>query len=797
MKNFNYKITAFDLDGTLAESKQPITPEMFKLLNRLLEKTKVAIISGGSFALFKEQFLSSWEGPKENLILLPVEGSQCYEFDTTAQDWKRVYTTEFSQETKDKAIKALNQLVTSGKYDIPSADHAYGHFVEDRGTQVTLSALGQEAPLEVKRTWDPDQKKRLEMKRELEAIVPEVEIAVAGMTSLDVLPKGLNKAVGLQRLLKQMGWNMSDMIFAGDSVFPGGNDYSPLEAGIMTVRVKNPADTARFIERLLEGRGAVAYFCAEYGIPGLPIYAGGLGMLSEDFVREAGDKGMDLHAIGLFYNQRGDSQSEDLVAQNARMLSEHQFELMKNEKGDPLVIDIDLAHRIFSVQVWRRIHGSSSLYLLDADLPKNSLEDRKMLSFLYKHDIETSIIQQLILGIGGVKLLRTLKIVPDIYHMNEGHTSFVALALVAEYMHDHPEEQDLHKAAEAVRQITVASKHTILSVAGINFTKEKLQETVSHYFERHRINFDEFFALGVRPENPEVFSTTRFMLQSAVRANGVSLLHTQFEKIRHPHSTLIPITNGVYLPRWRAASWPAYNAGSLEDAALWELRNQSRKELVDYIAKEHATKLDPQALTIVWARRFASYKRPSLLFSDLERLAKIVAIQGKPVQFIISGKAHDSDPEGLATVQKIKEFAVSEHFHAKVIYISDYSVDIARKLVKGADVWLNTPIPGFEACGTSGMKASLNGALQCSTPDGWVGEVDWTGRGFTLIEEKMPGGLYDVIEKEIVPEFFDRDTDGVPKAWIKRVRATLNIVEKEYTASRMVDDYYNKLYFPK
>lgn len=786
------QIVAFDLDGTLSESKQPLGSEIAGLLEQLATRTKVAVISGGSFNQFKKQFLPFWKGPVNDLIVMPVDGSQCYEYDEVKGEWRLVDIEPFPQHIKEQTLAAIHKIMRNPRYGIPPAEKAYGNFIDDRGTQITFSALGQNAPIDAKKVWDPDQKKRLAIREELIPLLPEVEIVLGGATSIDFLSKGFDKATGLTRLLQRHGLAVTDMLFIGDAVFPGGNDYSPSQVGIESIKISGPQETAEVIRKILSEK-SVAYFCAEYGIQGLPLYAGGLGMLAEDFVRAAGDIGLPTYAIGLFYSQRTDLSSEELRSENRISLVNHKFRLLKTQDGEPLFINVDLGQGVITLQVWMREHGSSRLYLLDADTDKNTLEQQKLLAFLYGSNMNINIMQQLLLGIGGVKLLRTLSVKPDVYHLNEGHTSFAALALFTEYLHDN-EGKTLVDAIQAMKPKIVASKHTILSVAGINFSRGELFDIIQHYFTRHRIDFDEFFRLGARDEDKEIFSTTKFLINSAVRANGVSLLHTQFEKQTHPTSALIPITNGVYIPRWRSDVWPMVSADKIKPEDMWRLRKSLKKNLAIYVDSRTGIKLDPNALTIVWARRFASYKRPGVLFGDLKRLEKIVSNAAMPVQFIISGKAHPNDKEGTEIANLIKEYSEQDRFKGKLVYLSEYSINIAKELVLGADVWLNTPIPGFEACGTSGMKAALNGVLQCSTVDGWVGEVNWGNVGWMLNNDNMPEDIYANIENSIMPLFYQRDPAGVPQEWIKRVQATTKIAEEGFGAERMVRDYAAKLY---
>jgi len=538
----------------------------------------------------------------------------------------------------------------------------------------------------------------------------------------------------------------------------------------------------------------IAFFCAEYGIEdSLPLYAGGLGILAGDFLFEAGDMKVPFVAVGLFYNG-GFARDRDFEGDREQELKHTGFQKVRTEKNQPLIIEINIENRTVGAQVWTHTYGSARLYLLDTDVEMNAPQDRKITHRLYDPDTGTRILQELVLGVGGVKLLRTLGIVPDIYHLNEGHTSFVALALAAEYLLDNPQESSFTAALQQMRSKIVATKHTILSGAGIFLQREQFKKIIHEYFEHHRIDFDEFFSLGNDKQDPDTFSATRFLLKSSIRSNGVSMLHTIFEKHKHQNSPLIPITNGVYAKRWRSSHWPEEGQSVLTDGDIWSIRNTLRKELLDHVKKLTKVELNPEALTIVWARRITAYKRPHLLFSDLARLAKIVAHAKMPVQFIVAGIAHEADKEGMAMAEKIKAHTNDPSLQGKVVYLPRYSIDDAKKLVGGADVWLNTPTRGVEACGTSGMKSALNGGLQCSVSDGWFEEVDWQDMGWVLPDENTDAALYETIENVIAPLYFKRNAENIPEGWIKQIRSTTHTIKERFTATRMIHEYLRKLY---
>lgn len=540
----------------------------------------------------------------------------------------------------------------------------------------------------------------------------------------------------------------------------------------------------------------IAYFCAEYAAEdSLPIYAGGLGILSGDLLRQASEDQIPWVAIGLFYN-RGFAMFTGPEETKRPMLNPRLsgFELLAEKDGTKIQLPIEIYDRTVYAQIWHKEYGTARLYLLDTDTELNSAQDRLITEYLYDENFSKRLLQEVILGIGGIKLLRHLNIQPKMYHLNEGHTSFAILALALEYLHDHPETKTFTEAFMAVREHIVATKHTILPGAGIYFTKEQFKEVISCYFDRYHASFDEFFELG-KADDPVVFSTTKFLLEGSVRSSAVSTLHAMFEKIKHPHSPLLPITNGVFVPRWLNHRLTPEITVTASDSQLWGIHEGLRLELTKYVASQIGTQLDPQALTIVWARRFAGYKRPGLLFSDIKKLHELTHQNGKPVQIVIAGRAHPADREGNELIERIKAYAKSPEFLGRIVYLPHYSIRVARILASGADVWLNTPERGKEACGTSGIKASLNGVLQFSVSDGWVAELDWKDMGWVLPEEEAEAKLYEIIGQEIAPTFFERSLDDVPARWTAMMKRTMSAVAVQYSMKRALKDYFEKLYF--
>lgn len=521
----------------------------------------------------------------------------------------------------------------------------------------------------------------------------------------------------------------------------------------------------------------VAYFCAEYAIDGNnAMYAGGLGVLAGDYVMETADSGLPFVALGLKYG--------NWVPDG--------FEVLTDD-DKPIIIELPIQSRTVFLKIWYKRFGDSTiLFLMDTDTPENNLEDQAINDHIYDHHFYLRLEQQMIIGLGGVKLLERLGISPSVYHLNEGHAAFAAMGLAATYAKRN--KISFLKAHEIVREKIVATKHTIFSEAGMYIRSGELIDFISSYCKEYNVDPSEVFSIGVYEFDQDTFSTTKFMVNSSIRTNGVSILHTVFEEEKHPQSNLIPITNGVNKRRWRSLLWIEKMSAALNEADFWNAKTAMRAELISFVKEQAGVTLDPNALTIVWARRFAGYKRPGLLFSDMTRLRRICSDKNRKVQFIFSGRAHDSDQEGQKTIEKIKMTSLDPMMAGSLAYVPNYSAWSSEKLVRGADVWLNTPERGKEACGTSGMKAGLNGGLQLSVSDGWVDEVDWTGKGWTLPPENTAEALYNILEKEIVPEFYSRNDKGIPETWIRRMRATIDIVESRYSSERMLRDYIKKLY---
>jgi starch phosphorylase len=522
-------------------------------------------------------------------------------------------------------------------------------------------------------------------------------------------------------------------------------------------------------------KSPVAFFSAEYALRSdAPTYAGGLGVLTGDYILEAAKENFPFILLSLRYG------SFDAAGDG--------YELAEDPTGKPLVFSIPIERRDVFVRAWVKNFGvSAAAILFDTDLPENSSEDRSISSVLYDSHLYTRIRQQLVLGLSGAECLARLGVSPRIYHLNEGHTSIAALGIVAQEMKG---GRSFTAALESCRAKVVFTKHTIFSEAGLYIPSNEFFEFISKFCVDHMIAPKDVFEIGKYEKDEDMFSTTKFGVRMSCRRNAVSALHAVKEKEVHPSSEFISVTNGVFKDRWDFLPYPPAST----DTAIWDMKRAAKMRALDFIKGKTGVALDPEAFTVVWARRFAAYKRPRLLFTDLARLAKIASHRNHPVQFVISGKAHPSDEEGQKTVEMIRGIAASVEFRGRIAYVPDYSLEVTANLVSAADLWVNTPERGKEACGTSGMKAALSGALMCSISDGWMDEVDWKGVGWILPEDKTAEALYGLLEGDITESFYRRGVDGTPLDWISRVKKTRSIVETQFCADRMLRDYAREMY---
>ena len=605
------------------------------------------------------------------------------------------------------------------------------------------------------------------------------------------------------------------------------------------------------------GSKPVAYFSAEFGIhESLPIYSGGLGVLSGDHIKSASGLGIPLVAVGLFYDQGYFRQHLDTEGWQQEEYIDTKVENMAMEpardpEGNSITISIDTLDGQLQAKVWLVRVGRIPLYLLDCDVEGNRPEDRELTSRLYGGDVRTRIRQELVLGVGGVKALRALGIVPGVYHLNEGHSGFAPLEVIRERMAD--EGMSFDESLREVAQQTVFTTHTPVPAGHDRFEGSLVEEHLGPLRNQLGISYEQLMGLGrVEPQNEgETFCMTVIGLKLSRRANAVSSLHGHVSRRMWAHlwpwrvEEEIPIghiTNGVHVPSWLAlpmqqlydkclgADWQNtmgdpevwQNIYNVDPGELWETHNTLKSRLLGFVRRrlsrqcrhrnedeamiENARNvLDPSALTIGFARRFATYKRADLFLRNLDEFAAMMSDSNRPVQFIFAGKAHPADEPGKKLIQKIANLRHDPQFSGRIVFVEDYDINVGRHLVQGVDVWLNNPRRPLEASGTSGQKVVLNGGLNCSVLDGWWAEA-YNGRnGFgighgsqhadlDIGDERDAERLMRVLRDEVVPLFYDRDADGLPQEWIGRMTDSIATMAARFSAHRMVMDYVDKSY---
>ena len=600
---------------------------------------------------------------------------------------------------------------------------------------------------------------------------------------------------------------------------------------------------------------SVAYFSMEFGIhPCLKIYSGGLGILAGDFLKEASDSNLNITGVGLLYRygyfkQKLGPRGEQLSIYEAEEFSRLPITPLKDSDGNHLTVSLAWPGRAVKIRVWEAMIGKVRLILLDTDFEENTPEDRTVTHYLYGGDNENRLRQEIILGIGGIRALEALGLKPDIFHSNEGHSAFISIERLRILVEEHHLTFD--QAIEAVRSSTLFTTHTPVPAGHDAFEEDLLRKYMSHYDNRLNISWKELMALGqCEDDQDKKFNMSYLAARMSQEMNGVSKLHGEvsqgmFNKLWPGYLKeelfIGYVTNGVHHPTWTAQEWrDVYKdlTGSSNfdqtDRALWEklynlddkkvydikstlkknLFSNIRKRLQTDMMEKHvsprtllniSSHLNEKALTIGFARRFATYKRAALLFRDLDRLERIVNDPIKPVQFIYAGKAHPNDGGGKDLIKRIFEISQMPQFAGKVIFLENYDIELAKYLIRGVDIWLNTPTRPLEASGTSGEKAVMNGTIHFSVLDGWWVEGYRAFAGWALPKKRTYENqdlqddidaetIYNMLEFEIIPAYYAFNSEGVPVEWVSLVKNTMVKIAPEFTMKRMIDDYYEKYY---
>ena len=605
-----------------------------------------------------------------------------------------------------------------------------------------------------------------------------------------------------------------------------------------------------------ENRPSVAYFSMEYGLSSvLKIYSGGLGVLAGDYLKEASDSNVDLCAVGFLYRygyftQTLSMDGQQIANYEAQNFGQLPIDRVMDANGQPLVVDVPYLDYYVHANVWRVNVGRISLYLLDTDNEMNSEFDRPITHQLYGGDWENRLKQEILLGIGGILTLKALGIKKDVYHCNEGHAALINVQRICDYV---ATGLTFDQSIELVRASSLYTVHTPVPAGHDYFDEGLFGKYMGGYPARMGISWDDLMDLG--RNNPgdkgERFCMSVFACNTSQEVNGVSWLHGKVSqemfstiwKGYFPEEMHVGyVTNGVHFPTWSATEWKElyfkyFNENfwfdqsnpkiweaiyNVPDEEIWKTRMTMKNKLVDYIRKSFRDtwlknqgdpsrivslmdKINPNALLIGFGRRFATYKRAHLLFTDLERLSKIVNNPDYPVQFLFTGKAHPHDGAGQGLIKRIIEISRRPEFLGKIIFLENYDMQLARRLVSGVDIWLNTPTRPLEASGTSGEKALMNGVVNFSVLDGWWLEGYREGAGWALTEKRTyqnqehqdqldAATIYSILETEILPLYYARNKKGYSEGWIKVVKNSIAQIAPHYTMKRQLDDYYSKFY---
>ena len=644
-------------------------------------------------------------------------------------------------------------------------------------------------------------------------------------------------------LLERLSYEKLEALSADSNVLKKINDiYSKFEAYMN--------------EKPDSSRPSVAYFCMEYGLTHvLKIYSGGLGILAGDYLKEASDSNVDMCGIGFLYRYGYFSQSLSMDGQQIANYEAQNFgslplERVTDEDGHPMVLDVPYLNYYVHAYVWRVNVGRVPLYLLDTDNEMNSEFDRPITYQLYGGDWENRLKQEILLGIGGVLLLKKLDIKKDVYHCNEGHAALCNVQRLCDYVEG---GMSFNEALEVVRASSLYTVHTPVPAGHDYFDEGLFGKYMGGYPQRMGISWDDLMDLGrINPgDHNERFCMSTFACNTCQEVNGVSWLHGKVSqemfsgiwKGYFPEENHVGyVTNGVHFPTWCASEWKQLYAKyfdknflkdqsnpqiwekiySVPDEEVWKTRIALKNKLINYIRNQFRDtwlknqgdpsrvvslmdKINPNALLIGFARRFATYKRAHLLFTDLDRLSKIVNNPDYPVQFLFAGKAHPHDGAGQGLIKKIVEISQRPEFLGKIIFLENYDMKLARRLVSGVDIWMNTPTRPLEASGTSGEKALMNGVVNFSVLDGWWLEGYREGAGWALTEKRTyqnqeyqdkldAATIYSILETEILPLYYARNKKGYSEGWVKTIKNSIAQIAPHYTMKRQLDDYFSKSY---
>lgn len=534
----------------------------------------------------------------------------------------------------------------------------------------------------------------------------------------------------------------------------------------------------------------VVYLCSEFAIDSdLPTYAGGLGVLAGDLIKQASSTDFPMIGVGILY--RGKTFIQHISGKGKEEKRDSQFDhdtsfLRKTEiQGKPLEVNLELENHNVKVRSYHiRFSERTLMIFLSTNVDGNSDEWIGDMDAVYRGDIDGQIRQQIVLGIGGAKVIKELNITPKYYHLNEGRPGFVTWELFNDLINN--EGKTFDEALSMVKEKTVYTNHTLVPAGNLEYGVEKIKPWAESFCKGKNIDAQALTNLGIKDGN---FSITKYALNVSSKQNGVSKFHTKAAKRQWKGYNWTSITNGVHMQSWQDSD---FRDPDVTDQHIWDLHLIKKKELARSVYERTGFGYDHQRMVVAWARRLAEYKQPLEIFKDLHKLVGIVKNKERPVQILFAGNSHGADPHAKGIIEQIIKYMGAE-LAGHGIFIPNYNTSLANHLVSGSDIWLNTPTGNQEASGTSGMKAASNGVINLTVLDGWALEVDWEGIGWVLDPKRIGDSFYEMLEKEITKEYYDRGKGTIPVKWLKRMRKSIEI-SRDYSTERVLSDYNKKLY---
>lgn len=525
----------------------------------------------------------------------------------------------------------------------------------------------------------------------------------------------------------------------------------------------------------------IAYFCAEYAVADkLQIYAGGLGVLAGDYVKEAADQDAPVVAVGLYYSE-GFIHKE--LSPEGRVVDLHErktpeeagLKLSRNEKGEETRVKVPIGQAEVWVRVWIWEQKNVKLYLLDSQVEENSGPDQHITDTLYTTDKETRFKQEMVLGIAGLRVLLALGYHPAFYHLNEGHSALLIYELIHHEMKEH--SLSFEEARDLARERVLFTNHTLVAAGNDVFSNDLVALLLSKYGEEIEVPVKQLVDLGLVQQS-STFSMTMLAMRAAGKINAVSELHAKKAKDIWSDHPMVAITNGIHIPTW----------DKIGEGEMWATHRENKRKLLELINEQTGTIWEDNTLLLGWARRMVRYKRPLALVERLKQFGEMARDANRPIHVVFAGLSHPADEDGREMLEEL-QYRLTSDLKGVAVYLPHYNLELSATMTAGCDVWINTPVVGFEACGTSGMKAALNGDLPMSTRDGWVDEIEMLGVGWALEDKELTDNMMDTLNKAILPLYYKRNVEGVPSEWLSMMKNARNLIKNEFSMTRALTQY--------